>query len=178
MPPTLDRVTVIDADTYFTEPHELWTKRAPARLKDTMPHVVNVDGKPNWVINDTVLGPAGGGGVIDRDGVKGRAFEALNDWEIDRVHRGAYDPAARLEVMDESGISAQIIFPNVVGSPKRSVTRHTANCAPRCTTTRARRCKPSPTTGCSPWRSSPRGTSTRGSAKRTARRVWGCAAPT
>ena len=115
MPPTLDRVKVIDADTYFTEPHELWTKRAPARLKDTMPHVVNVDGKPNWVINDTVLGPAGGGGVIDRDGVKGRAFEALNDWEIDRVHRGAYDPAARLEVMDESGISAQIIFPNVVG---------------------------------------------------------------
>ncbi len=115
MPPTLDQVRVIDADTHFTEPHDLWTKRAPARLKDTMPHVVKVDGKPNWVINDTVLGPAGAGGVIDRDGVKGRAFEALNDWDIDRVHRGAYDPVARLEVMDESGISAQIIFPNFVG---------------------------------------------------------------
>ena len=82
MPPTLDRVTVIDADTYFTEPHELWTKRAPARLKDTMPHVVNVDGKPNWVINDTVLGPAGGVGGVEAvaasDDEPNFGIEALN----------------------------------------------------------------------------------------------------
>ena len=30
---------VIDVDTHLTEPHDLWTKRAPARLKDRVPQV-------------------------------------------------------------------------------------------------------------------------------------------
>ena len=28
----LDQVKVVDADTHFTEPHDLWTSRAPAVL--------------------------------------------------------------------------------------------------------------------------------------------------
>jgi predicted TIM-barrel fold metal-dependent hydrolase len=31
------------------------------------------------------------------------------------VHRGAWDPEARLQVMDECGIHAQVLFPNAVG---------------------------------------------------------------
>jgi predicted TIM-barrel fold metal-dependent hydrolase len=108
-------VKVIDADTHLTEAHDLWTSRAPAGMKDRMPHVTDVDGEATWVVEGAVLGRAGAGGVVGRDKVKGRSFEALYEWTIDKIHEAAYDPVARLEVMDETGIWAQIIFPNVVG---------------------------------------------------------------
>jgi uncharacterized protein len=111
----LDQVKVIDADTHLTEAHDLWTKRAPARFKDRMPHVERVDGAATWVVDGEVLGRAGAGGVIDRDGVKGRSFEGLYEWEIEQAHVAAYDPTARVELMDDLGIWAQVVFPGVVG---------------------------------------------------------------
>ncbi len=111
----LDQVKVVDADTHFTEPHDLWTSRAPARWKDRVPHVTVIDGAATWVVEGEELGRAGAGGVIDRDGVKGRSFEGLYEWDIEQAHPGAYDPVARLRLLDEVGIHAQIIFPGVVG---------------------------------------------------------------
>jgi uncharacterized protein len=115
MTTTLDPVKVIDADTHLTERHDLWTSRAPAGLRDRMPHVAQVDGQATWVVEGEVLGRAGAGGVVDKQNEKGRSFEALYEWEIDRIHEAAYDPVARVELMNETGIHAQIIFPNVVG---------------------------------------------------------------
>ena len=115
MAANLDQVKVIDADTHLTERHDLWTSRAPAGMKDRLPHVTEVDGQATWVIGDSVLGRAGAGGVVDKQSVKGRSFEALYEWEIDRVHEAAYDPVARVELMDQIGIWAHVIFPNVVG---------------------------------------------------------------
>jgi hypothetical protein len=43
-------------------------------------------------VGDAVLGRAGAGGVVDKDNNKGRSFEALYEWEIDRTHEAAYDP--------------------------------------------------------------------------------------
>jgi hypothetical protein len=116
MTETLDPVRVIDADTHLTERHDLWTKRAPAAFKDRVPHVTQVDGAAMWVVeDDVVLGRAGAGGVVDLNGVKGRSFEGLYEWEIEQAHAAAYDPVARMELLDETGIWAQIIFPGVVG---------------------------------------------------------------
>lgn len=111
----LEGLRVIDADTHLTEAHDLWTSRAPAKYRDRVPHVEDVDGRPMWIVDGAELGFAGGGGVIDRDGNKGRALEALYEWTQDRIHLGAFDPKARIEVMDDSGIYAQICFPNSVG---------------------------------------------------------------
>ncbi len=111
----LDEVKVVDADTHMTERHDLWTKRAPAKWKDRMPHVTQVDGAATWVVDGAVLGRAGAGGVIDRNGVKGRSFEGLYEWEIEQAHVAAYDPVARIELLDDIGIWAQIVFPGVVG---------------------------------------------------------------
>jgi predicted TIM-barrel fold metal-dependent hydrolase len=111
----LDQVKVVDADTHMTEAHDLWTKRAPKGWEDRMPHVTRVDGAATWVVDGEVLGRAGAGGVIDRDGVKGRSFEGLYEWEIEQAHVAAYDPVARVQLMDDIGIWAQIVFPGVVG---------------------------------------------------------------
>ncbi|HUD17486.1 MAG TPA: amidohydrolase family protein [Acidimicrobiales bacterium] len=111
----IDQVQVIDTDTHLTEPHDLWTGQAPASMIGRMPHVADVDGTAQWVIDDQILGRAGGGGVIGRDGAKVSAQKGLFEWTIDDIHQGAYDPAARLEMMDAMGIWAEVLYPNVIG---------------------------------------------------------------
>jgi predicted TIM-barrel fold metal-dependent hydrolase len=111
----LDDVKVVDADTHMTEQHDLWTSRAPASLRDRVPQVARLDGVACWCVDGVILGRAGAGGVVDRDGRKGRSFEGLYEWEIDKAHVAAYDPVARVELMDDLGVWAQVVFPGVVG---------------------------------------------------------------
>src|SRR5262249_40082911 len=112
----LDDLKVVDADTHLTEAHDLWTKRAPARWRDRVPRVEKVDGAAQWVVDDgVVMGRAGAGGVVGRNGEKGRSFEGLYEWEIEQAHVASYDPVARVELMNEIGVWAQVVFPGVVG---------------------------------------------------------------
>ncbi len=115
MTTTTEPIRVIDTDTHLTEPHDLWTRQATASSRDRMPHVTDVEGVATWVVGDAVLGRAGGGGVIGRDGSKINAQKGLFEWTIDDIHQGAYDPVARVEMMDEMGIWAEVLYPNVIG---------------------------------------------------------------
>jgi uncharacterized protein len=108
-------IKVIDVDTHFTEPHDLWTSRAPAKWKDRVPQVKTVDGKRQWIIDgDRPMGPANPSCVVKPDGVKAKGIEFLK-WEIEEVHPGSYDVRPRLKFMDGEGIWAQIIYPNLLG---------------------------------------------------------------
>ena len=109
-----DDVEVIDADTHFTEPPDLWTSRAPAAYKDRVLHIEQRNGVPTWVVDGVELGFAKGGGVVDHDGGKIPFLDSI-DKGMDWVHPGAWDVKARLQVMDECGIHAQVLFPNAVG---------------------------------------------------------------
>ncbi len=110
-----DGTLVIDADSHFTERHDLFTELAPEKYKDRVPHVEVVDDVPTWVFDGHPLGRASAGAVIGRDGLKESADLALNHWGIEDTHVGSYDPKVRLGVLDECGIDAQIMFPNTVG---------------------------------------------------------------
>ena len=93
----LEPVKVIDADTHMTERHDLWTTRAPAAMKDRVPHVDAGRRAGNVGRRDgAVLGRAGAGGVVDKDGKKGRSFEASLRVGDRAGHAAAYDPVARL----------------------------------------------------------------------------------
>ena len=106
---------VIDADSHWSEPPDLFTKLAPPQYKDRMPRVETIDGEQTWVFDGIPVGRHSAAGVIDRHGHKESSHKALHEWEFDKVHVGAWDPAVRLEVMDDSGIDAQIIFPSTIG---------------------------------------------------------------
>jgi len=110
----LSDVSVIDTDTHLTEPHDLWTSRAPRGFEDRVPHIVDVNGQESWAIDDQVLGRAMASAVVDRDGARCRGTGFMS-WTIDDVHPGAYDLTSRLAVMDEVGIYAQVVYPNVAG---------------------------------------------------------------
>src|ERR1043166_5898199 len=47
----LSGIKVVDSDTHLSEPHDLWTSRAPEKWKDRVPQVREVDGKPKWIVN-------------------------------------------------------------------------------------------------------------------------------
>jgi predicted TIM-barrel fold metal-dependent hydrolase len=106
---------VVDADSHWAEPADLFTQRAPAAIADRVPHVEEVDGQRTWIFDGQPMGRYSAGGVIARDGSKESSHKALFEWEHEEIHEGAYDPAVRLQVLDECGIDAQIIFPSTIG---------------------------------------------------------------
>lgn len=110
-------IQIIDTDTHLSEPHDLWTSRAPASMKNRVPRVEMVNGARSWVIDkDTPIGGIGASptSVIRKDGSKSRSLEFFN-FQIEDVHPGAFDLEARLKVMDEANIFAQVVYPNILG---------------------------------------------------------------
>ena len=110
-----DTMFIVDADSHWSETEDLFTSRAPAAYRDRLPHVEEVDGVRTWIFDGVPMGRYSSGGVIGRDGHKEEAQTALFEWSIEDIHVGAYDEKVRLQVLDECGIDAQIIFPNTIG---------------------------------------------------------------
>ena len=110
----LARMPVIDVDSHWTEPPDLWISRAPARLRDRALRVVRNDqGVDQWIVeDDQVLGMVGYCSIRP-DGSKGRAQVAFDTF--DECHPGSIEVAPRLEYMDEHGLSMQIVYPNILG---------------------------------------------------------------
>ena len=121
-------LAVIDADAHVTEAADLWTSRISSKWGDLRPHIEVVpQGKtfeeaqslaygPDlppmqaWFTGETMLAAAGA--------------SAYADWKepfplfpptIEEAHPASYDATARLALMDEQGIFAQGLFPNVGG---------------------------------------------------------------
>jgi len=108
-------IKVIDSDTHLTEPYDLWTSRAPKQWKERVPQVKEIDGKRTWIVNgDTKMGYATPASVIRKDGSKIHGWGFMQ-CKIEDVHPGSSNIKERLRYMDESGIWAQIIYPNFLG---------------------------------------------------------------
>ncbi|MEM7017614.1 MAG: amidohydrolase family protein [Pseudomonadota bacterium] len=108
-------IKIIDSDTHWSEPHDLWTSLAPAKYKDLVPQIKEYRGRRKWVVNGDI--PISGNSAISAilpDGEKMLGLKFLQH-EIDEVHEASYDCNARLKVMDSFGISHGIVYPNVGG---------------------------------------------------------------
>jgi predicted TIM-barrel fold metal-dependent hydrolase len=109
-------IKIIDVDTHFSEPWDMWTSRAPASLKERVPRVVRDGDSVKWVIDkDIVISGPCGFSAIKRDGTKSGGFDFFFNLTVNEAHLGASNGAARLKVMDDEGIYAQIVYPNLLG---------------------------------------------------------------
>jgi predicted TIM-barrel fold metal-dependent hydrolase len=106
-------IGVIDCDTHYTEPANLWQSRAPARLKDRLPQMRRVDGRDTWFVDDNVNLGTIGLSIIDRHGEKVKGIFTLP--EIEMMNEASHSVAPRLEIMNRLGVSHQIVYPNVAG---------------------------------------------------------------
>ncbi|MCU1394966.1 MAG: hydrolase [Ilumatobacteraceae bacterium] len=102
---------VIDVDTHLTEPPDVWTARMPKAMHDQVPHIERIDGKDTWMVSGERLGAPGYYSMAGWDGVMPTSVPGTYD-EIDP---SMYDSAARLQFLDEQGIQAQVLYPNVGG---------------------------------------------------------------
>lgn len=102
---------VIDVDTHVTEPADTFVSRVPAKFKDRVPRVERTDeGKDHWFVSGEPFSSVGMTAVAGwpepfPDGPK----------VYEEVHPAAYDAGERLKLMDEQGIWAQVLYPNVGG---------------------------------------------------------------
>jgi predicted TIM-barrel fold metal-dependent hydrolase len=109
-----ERIAVVDIDSHYTEPADLWISRAPAKYRDLVPSIrTSPAGNEVWVVNgDVPFGPLGFS-VVGRGGEKKYGTISLTTFE--ELDEAAYEPKARLRLLDRLGIHQQIIYPNVVG---------------------------------------------------------------
>jgi predicted TIM-barrel fold metal-dependent hydrolase len=131
-------IKVLDVDTHLTETGDLWTSRAPAKYRDLVPRVVFIDNdgspdglgrtlttgqKPVWVVGDGIqFGYAGGASVINKENVKIRGSEWIQ-WPLTEVSAAASYVKPRVEMLDQVGIWAQIVYPNAVGFGGQNFTK-------------------------------------------------------
>jgi uncharacterized protein len=114
----LEGLHLIDSDSHYSEPYDLWTSRAPAKYRDLVPQVRHGDdGRLRWYIDQHPLFMAGGASFVDKAGNKTpmASVDITKGMSWDDIHEASYDAAARLKVMDELGIWAQIVYPNTMG---------------------------------------------------------------
>lgn len=102
--------TIIDVDTHVTETPDVWTSRAPASMRDKVPCVkTDSHGAERWVIGGKTLATAG---MTATAGVGSFKHPPKT---YAQMHPGAYDAKARLKYMDDMGIWAMVMYPNVGG---------------------------------------------------------------
>jgi predicted TIM-barrel fold metal-dependent hydrolase len=108
---TLTQIKVIDVDSHVAEPPDLWTSRVSKKFGDAIPRLVHDDK------ND-----------LDRWLIGGRMLTAVANWATAGWHEhppryprtmeeadpGAFEPVARLERMNEYGVWAQALYPNLL----------------------------------------------------------------
>jgi uncharacterized protein len=111
-PDTLSGLSIIDCDSHFTEPPDLWTSRASASFKDRVPVQKTADGVTGWYLDGEVWSGIGGN-TIARGPRKVLGEHIVQPF--DEVDPCAWQVGARLALMDAEGIHAAVIYPNGIG---------------------------------------------------------------
>jgi predicted TIM-barrel fold metal-dependent hydrolase len=109
----VDRYKVIDTDTHVIEPYDLWTSRiSVAKYGDQVPHVRWDEAlqEDAWFFGDTRIGAAASAAQAGWNEYPPKHPARLSD-----VDPATWDPHKRLQRMDEHGIWAQVLYPNVAG---------------------------------------------------------------
>lgn len=118
----------IDCDSHVTEPPELWASRVSSRWGDLVPHVETIE-DPTWTFGGVTVSKVGTydmwmigdtpvAGAAQSANPTGRWHEPLPSGPkrfSEIAVPAAYDATARLAEMDEFGIVAQVVYPNIAG---------------------------------------------------------------
>jgi len=102
---------IISADSHITEPGDTYSSRIDARWKAKAPRIERLGDKGDFFVVDGMAKPiplglvAAAGKPAEEIRVTGSNFEDL--------HRGGWDPDARMGEQIRDGVAAEIIYPTV-----------------------------------------------------------------
>src|SRR5437588_5875179 len=102
---------IISADSHITEPPGTYVDRIDAKFRDRAPHVVHDPERGDLFIIEGLAKPIPMGLVA----AAGKPAESLTVFgaRFEDLHRGGWDPNARLADQDRDGVAAEIIYPTV-----------------------------------------------------------------
>jgi predicted TIM-barrel fold metal-dependent hydrolase len=109
----LQQFRIVDCDTHIIEPYDLWTSRVPAKWIDDVPKVVWDEERKQDVWT-----------MPGRHPMAAAAGSAMAGWKEYPPNRpptladadpATWDVKQRLQKMDEQGIHAQVLYPNIGG---------------------------------------------------------------
>jgi predicted TIM-barrel fold metal-dependent hydrolase len=109
---------LIDADSHLTEPTDLWTSRAPAKYRDRVPQtgIDRSDGMSYWWVDGKKLSKDSSIAFVRKNGDKIAYYGAdIMGGPRNDIHAAASEAKPRVDLLDEMGIYAQIVYPNVMG---------------------------------------------------------------
>jgi predicted TIM-barrel fold metal-dependent hydrolase len=102
---------IISADSHITEPPDTYTARIDKHFKDRAPHVVHDAQRGDMFIIQGLAKPIPMGLVA----AAGKPAHELKRFggRFEDMHRGGWDPQARLADQDRDGVAAEILYPTV-----------------------------------------------------------------
>src|ERR1700694_1008468 len=116
---------LIDADSHLTEATDLWPPRAPAKYRDRVPQtgIDRSDGVSYWWVDGKKLSKDSSIAFVRKNGDKiayyGADIMGGSGVELaaprEDIHAAASEAKPRVDLLDEMGIYAQIVYPNVMG---------------------------------------------------------------
>lgn len=110
---------IFDVDSHVTETANIWTQRMSSKWKALVPHVKEVDGIEYWAVGDKMMGSVAASSYMHQDPETGeRQRQPPSNQFLTRagyrdLHPSSFEPHARLEVMDELGVQASVLYPNL-----------------------------------------------------------------
>src|SRR5262249_59308676 len=97
---------IISADSHVNPPKDLWTTRAPAKLRDRVPRVESTPEGDFWIVDSQISG------AIGLDASAGRKPEEFKAYGLTykEMRPGSYDPEARLADMAVDSVDADVLY--------------------------------------------------------------------
>ena len=107
----MDTLKIISADDHLSETPDLWQSRLPKHLREKGPRFVTLPGGGDGWMMPGAQAPR----PLGLDVMAGRKYDEYKvsgvPWS--EVRPGCYEPWARLADMDEGGVWATVLYPNV-----------------------------------------------------------------
>jgi predicted TIM-barrel fold metal-dependent hydrolase len=102
---------IISADSHITEPPGTYVDRCDRKFRDRAPRMVRDPKLGDMFLVDGMKRPL----LMGLVAAAGKSAEqlAVGGVKFDEMHRGGWDPDARLAEQDRDGVSAEILYPTV-----------------------------------------------------------------
>ena len=102
---------MISADSHITEPPNCYRDHIDPEFRDRAPHIEHIDGGGDIFVIDGMKTPVPLG-IVAAAGKPAEQIRLLGT-RFEDLHRGGWDPEARLADQDRDGVAAEVIYPTV-----------------------------------------------------------------
>ena len=102
---------IISSDSHITEHPDTYVTRIDKKYKDTAPKIVHDDEKGDMFVIEGLKQPVPMG-LVAAAGVPSEDLKTFGV-NFEDLHRGGWDPQARLGDQDRDGVAAEVIYPTV-----------------------------------------------------------------